>query len=83
VFTTPGATARGGGTYSLLNKRIDLHGKLAMQASLSKAAGGIKSLLLLPLDPFFKKKNAGAVLPVKITGTYSHPTFGVSLTGGK
>ncbi|HSU33649.1 MAG TPA: AsmA-like C-terminal region-containing protein [Bryobacteraceae bacterium] len=83
VFTTPGATASGGGTYSLLDQRVDLHGKLAMQASLSKAAGGIKSVLLLPLDPFFKKKNAGAVLPVKITGTYSHPTFGVSLTGKK
>jgi AsmA-like C-terminal region len=83
VFTTPGATARGGGTYSLLNQRIDLQGKLAMQASLSKAAGGIKSVLLLPLDPFFKKKNAGAVLPVKITGSYPHPTFGVSLTGNK
>jgi AsmA-like C-terminal region len=83
VFTTPGATARGGGTYSLVNQRIDLRGKLAIQASLSKAAGGIKSILLLPLDPFFKKKNAGAVLPVKIMGTYSHPTFGVSLTGSK
>lgn len=81
-FTTPGARAWGAGSYSLLTKQIDIHGKLATQASLSKiAGGGLKSLLLLPLDPFFKKKHAGAVLPVKITGVYPHPAFKVSLTG--
>lgn len=81
-FRTPGARAWGAGSYSLLTKQIDLRGKLATQASLSKAAGGgLKSLLLLPLDPFFKKKHAGAVLPVQITGVYPHPAFKVSLTG--
>ncbi len=79
-FVVPGAVSRGGGTFSLLNEAIDLRGKLAMRATLSKAAGGIKSLLLIPLDPFFKKDGAGAVLPVRITGTYSHPAFKVSLT---
>ena len=58
---------------------IDLRGKLAMRATLSKAAGGIKSVFLLPLDPFFKKGFSGAVLPVRMTGTYSHPVFKVSL----
>ena len=36
-----------------------------------------------PLNVFFrdKKKNAGAVLPVSITGTYPHAKAQVSLTG--
>ena len=78
-FSTPGATARGEGTYDVLTQKIDLSGKLAMQASLSKAAGGVKSILLIPLNPFFKRENAGSVLPVRITGDYSHPLFRLSL----
>jgi hypothetical protein len=50
-----------------------------MDASLSKAASGVKSLLLIPLDPFFKKRGAGAVVPVRVMGTYSHPRFKASL----
>jgi hypothetical protein len=79
-LAVPGAVASGAGTYNLLNEAIDLHGSLAMHATLSKAAGGIKSVLLMPLDPFFKKHGAGAVVPVRIAGTYSHPVFKVLLT---
>jgi hypothetical protein len=82
-FRTLGAAASGEGTYNLLTQQIDLRGKLAIQASLSKAAGGFKSLFLIPLNPFFKKGNAGAVLPIHVTGTYSHPAFRISLTGRK
>ena len=80
LVAVPGAVASGGGTYNLLNESIDLHGRLAMRATLSKAAGGIKSVILMPLDPFFKKDGAGALLPIRVTGTYSHPAFKVSLT---
>jgi hypothetical protein len=82
-FGVPGATARLEGTYNLLNDRIDLHGTLAMQADLSQATKGVKSFLLKALDPFFKKKHAGAVVPVRIGGTYSHPSYSVDLTGKK
>lgn len=82
-FSVPGAIANMHGTYNVITHRIDLHGTLAMQASLSHAAGGIKSVLLKPLDPFFKKGDHGAVVPVEITGTYAHPSFRVSLTGKK
>jgi hypothetical protein len=82
-FQVPGATARGRGTYNLLTEVVQLHGGLAMQARLSQAAGGIKSLFLLPLDPFFQKEGAGAVLPFRVTGTYSYPSFTISLTGKK
>jgi hypothetical protein len=80
----PGAIAHGGGTFNLITKRVDLRGSVATQATLSEAAGGgIKSLLLKPLNVFFrdKKQNAGAVLPVRIVGTYPHARAQVSLTG--
>jgi hypothetical protein len=78
-FRVPGAIAQGGGTYNVDTEAIDLRGRLTMRATLSQAAGGIKSLFLFPLDPFFKKGNAGAVLPVRMTGTYSHPVFKLSV----
>ena len=54
---------------------------------LSKAAGGgFASLLLKPFDPLFKKPHAGAVIPIKITGTREKPEFGLDVKralGGK
>ena len=38
-----------------------------------------KSLLLKPVDPFFKKDGAGAVIPVQVSGTRSAPKFGLDL----
>jgi hypothetical protein len=38
--------------------------------------------MLKVLDPFFKKKHVGYVMPVKITGTYEHPSFGLDLSDG-
>ncbi|HEY3458757.1 MAG TPA: AsmA-like C-terminal region-containing protein [Bryobacteraceae bacterium] len=79
TFAVPGAVSRGSGTYDLPRQAINLAGHLVMDASLSKAASGVKSLLLIPLDPFFKKRGAGAVVPVRVMGTYSHPRFKASL----
>jgi hypothetical protein len=78
-FRVPGARATATGTFNLLSKAVALDGTLAMEASLSAAAGGWKRLFLLPLDPFFKKGSAGAVVPIHVRGTYSHPTFKASL----
>lgn len=76
----PGARAKVGGTYSLLNYRINLHGTLATEVTLSQSNSGLKSALLKPLDPLFKRKHAGAVVGVSITGTYDHPVFAIDLT---
>jgi hypothetical protein len=35
--------------------------------------------LLKPVDPFFRNKEGGADIPVKITGTQSEPKFGLNL----
>ena len=72
----PGASARMSGTYNLLNQRIDLHGTLKTEASLSQQTSGIRSVLLKPFEPLFKGKKAGAEIPVKATGTYQSPQFG-------
>ena len=78
-FATPGANAVASGSYDLVSQKIDLSGNVALQATLSKAVGGVKSILLLPLNPFFKKGTSGAVLPVRVSGDYTHPVFRISL----
>lgn len=83
TFTVPGAVAQLKGTFNLITQSIDLRGTLATEASLSHDAGGIKSVLLKPLDPLFRKKRAGAVVPVRIGGTYSNPSYGLALTAKK
>jgi hypothetical protein len=43
-----------------------------MDTDISHTATGFKSFLLKPLAPFFRKKNAGAVVPIAVTGTPGH-----------
>lgn len=67
------------GTYNLITERIDLHGLLRTDSELANTTHGPKALFLKVLDRFFKKKHAGYVAPVKITGTCGHPSFGLVL----
>ena len=78
-FTVPGAWAQMQGTYDLLTETIDLHGSLRTDSEPSKSTHGVKTLLLKVLQPLFKKKRAGYMMPVRITGTYDHPSFGLDL----
>jgi len=77
-FTVPGARAQVHGTYNLVNERINLHGLLRMDTSLSNATSGLKSFLLKALGPFLKSNHRGEVLPVAVTGTYGHPSYHMS-----
>jgi hypothetical protein len=81
TFDVPGASARMNGTYNLENEQIDFHGALKTEAEISQDTTGIKSALLKPLNPLFKKKKAGADIPVKMTGTYHDPKFGFDVAG--
>ena len=83
AFTVPGADVRLEGTYGLRSQQIDLHGDARLQAKLSETTTGFKSFFLKAVDPFFKGKNAGAVIPIKITGTKGSPSFGLNIGGGK
>lgn len=82
-FGVPGARARMYGTYNLLNEKIDLHGRMRVDTKISKTETGMKSFLLKAMDPFFKKKKKGEIVPIHITGTYEHPQFGLDLTSQK
>ncbi len=78
-FWIPGAHARVEGTYNLINYKIDLRGRLRVDTKLSDTTSGTRSVLLRMVDPIFRKKRQGEVVPVKIEGTYDHPTFGLDL----
>jgi hypothetical protein len=79
-FRVPGATATGGGTYNLLNKRVDLRGTVSMVADASEATSGFTSILLKPFDALFRRNHEkGATLLVSIIGQYPRPQYRVSL----
>ena len=81
-FAVTGASLNLHGTYGLDNTEMDFHGKLMLQAKLSQTTTGAKSFFLKAVDPFFKGKNGGTELPIQITGTKDHPTFGMDRGAG-
>jgi len=76
AFAVAGASVRVSGNYGLENEKLDFHGKLRLDAKLSDTITGIKSLLLKPVDPFFRK-NHQTEIPIKVTGTRTAPDFGL------
>jgi len=71
-FRIPGAQADVGGTFNFHNKVVHMVGNLRMDTDISHTTTGFKSFLLKPLAPFFKKKNAGALVPIAVTGAPGH-----------
>lgn len=78
-FGVPGAAVLLNGNYNLENETLDFRGSLRLQAKLSQTVTGVKSFFLKVADPLFKRKEAGAVLAIKVTGTREKPSFGVDL----
>ena len=79
-YALPGATVALAGEYSLDGEQFEFDGKMRTDAKVSQmVASKWKSILLKPVDPFFKKNGAGAEIPVKISGTKSAPKFGLDL----
>jgi hypothetical protein len=79
-YTLPGATIGLAGEYSLDGEQFEFDGKMRTDAKVSQmVASKWKSILLKPVDPFFKKNGAGAEIPVKVSGTKSAPKFGLDL----
>lgn len=78
-FGVPGAKARMHGSYNVVNHRVGLHGDLQVDTNISKTSSGVKALLLKIMDPFFRKKKKGEIVPVHILGTYEKPDFGLDL----
>jgi hypothetical protein len=76
-FGVPGALVELDGNYLFETEALDFHGKLRLQARLSKTMTGWKRILLTPVDPFFAKEGYGTVLNIKVTGTRDDPQFGL------
>ena len=78
TFEVPGANVQLNGTYALTDEKLDFYGTLRLKAKLSQMTTGVKSFLLKAVDPFFRKGDV-TELPIKITGTREHPSFGLDL----
>lgn len=82
-FTVPGASALMHGTYDIHSEAVALHGTLKTEAEFSDLTSGFKSVLLKPFNSLFKRKHAGAEIPVHLLGTYQHPETGLDLPDKK
>jgi hypothetical protein len=82
-FQIPGSSVDLHGAFNLHDKSVHLVGNLRMQSDVSHAATGFKSFLLKPLIPFFKKRKAGAVVPIAVTGKPGSYKVGQDLLGNK
>jgi hypothetical protein len=79
-YTLPGADVTLKGAYTLNGETLEFAGNVRTNAKLSQmVTSRWKSLLLKPVDPFFKKDGAGAEIPIRVSGTRSAPKFGLDL----
>jgi hypothetical protein len=76
-FDVPGASVDLHGTYGLPDENLNFLGTLKLRAEISQTTTGVKSFLLRFVDPVFKGKDAGTVVPIRISGDRRHPAFGV------
>jgi AsmA-like C-terminal region len=79
TFSVPGAGVELAGTYDIKGQKIDMQGRLRMQAKLSQTMTGAKSFFLKAIDPFFSKNGAGTELPITISGTRENPVLAVTV----
>ena len=77
TFDIPGASVRLAGTYTLRSELLDFTGMLLMDAKISETQSGFKRLMLKAVDPLFNKRGGGSVIPIKIAGKRSDPSFGL------
>ncbi len=79
-YSLPGGEIQLNGTYILEGRRYDFAGHVRTNAELSQMVKSKwKSILLTPLDPFFKKHGWGTEIPVRISGANGKPKVGLHL----
>jgi hypothetical protein len=83
TFSVPGIYVYLHGEYGLVSEKIDFLGRIRLHGTVSDMTSGFKSWLLKPIDFVFKKNGAGAVLPIKITGTRTDPHYGLDFRDPK
>ena len=57
--------------------------KVTIRASYLGLLSQRVSRITAELEPFFKKKRKGEMVPVRRSGTFEHPTFGLDLNDEK
>jgi hypothetical protein len=77
TFSVPGVSVQLRGTYALRDEQLRFKGIVRLDAPLSKTTTGWKSVLLKVVDPIFRKKGAGAEIPIKVEGPRDKPKFGM------
>lgn len=77
TYSIPGANVSMAGAYGVTDGRLDFSGAARMDATVSKMIGGWKGVLAKPIDRFFKRDGAGAVIPIHIDGTRDSPHVSV------
>jgi hypothetical protein len=78
-YSVPGAHIALNGIYTLDGSKFDFHGTARLEAKLSQMVTGWRSLLLMPVDPFFSKHGAGTEVPFTVSGTKGDPKFGLDI----
>jgi hypothetical protein len=78
AFAVPGARVELAGTYGLRAGTLDFRGLLLLDANVSQATSGWRSVLLQAVDPLFRQQDGtGSAIPIAIGGTRRAPEFGV------
>lgn len=83
TFRVAGASAELAGSFRFHDQAAHLTGTLKMDTGISHVETGFKSFLLKPLTPFFKKRDAGAVIPIAVTGLPGHYKVSENITHSK
>ncbi len=78
-YSVPGAQIALNGIYTLDGSQFDFHGTARLEAKVSQMVTGWRSLLLVPVDPFFNKHGAGTEVPFTVSGTRGDPKFGLDI----
>ena len=78
-FFVPGALANMQGAYNLNDERVNFQGNLKVDKKFSKTASSLPSHVITWAGEklFAKGTGAGEIVPIKLTGTYDHPSFGL------
>ena len=79
TFAVPGVSVSLRGSYTLREEQLQFRGTVRMQATVSQMTTGWKSVLLKVFDPMFRKKGAGAEIPIKVEGPRTKPKFGMDV----
>jgi hypothetical protein len=79
TFSVPGAVVALAGTFDLKRETIDFSGHLLLDASLAETTTGMKAVLARIAQPLFSRKGGGSKLPIRISGPFSKPEFGLDV----